>query len=126
MEEVILQTSDGGELFGKWVSGVEVPAGSDVHELAEYFGCRLQWLETGDGEPYKGGGAKYEHRETDTHDTASERDSRGVSSPHPALLDMQLWIEEQKDGLNYWEIAKAKLALEVPAFHEWLKMRYDK
>ena len=31
------------------------------------------------------------------------------------------WIENQDDGLNYWEIVKVKFAQEFPEFKEWLK-----
>ena len=41
--------------------------------------------------------------------------------PNPSMKEMALWINEQDDGINYWEIAKAKLALEFPEFREWLK-----
>jgi transcriptional regulator with XRE-family HTH domain len=33
------------------------------------------------------------------------------------------WIAEQHDGINYWEVLKAKLALEYPDFRAWLRER---
>ncbi len=40
---------------------------------------------------------------------------------NPSMQEMALWISEQKDGINYWEVAKAKLAMDCPEFKEWLK-----
>lgn len=45
--------------------------------------------------------------------------------PDPSMKEMALWINEQNDGINYWEIAKAKLAMEFPEFREWLKKSRD-
>lgn len=41
--------------------------------------------------------------------------------PDKSMQEMAQWISEQNDGINYWEVAKAKLAKEFPEFKEWLK-----
>jgi len=40
------------------------------------------------------------------------------------MQEMAQWISEQNDGINYWEVAKAKLAQEFPDFKEWLKKHH--
>ena len=41
--------------------------------------------------------------------------------PDKSMQEMSQWINEQNDGINYWEVAKAKLAQDFPDFKEWLK-----
>ena len=41
--------------------------------------------------------------------------------PDPSMQELALWINEQDGLVNYWEIAKAKMIIEFPAFREWLK-----
>lgn len=43
--------------------------------------------------------------------------------PDKAMRELAQWIAEQDDGLNYWEVAKVKMAQEFPEFREWLKKR---
>lgn len=45
--------------------------------------------------------------------------------PNPSMRELAQWIAEQNDGVNYWEVAKAKMALEYPEFKEWLKKRAE-
>lgn len=57
---------------------------------------------------------------------AGEEDEKKQSSaisalPDKSMQEMAQWISEQNDGINYWEVAKAKLAKEFPEFKEWLK-----
>lgn len=40
---------------------------------------------------------------------------------NPHHKDMTKWISEQNDGIDYWAVAKAKLARDFPEFKEWLK-----
>lgn len=44
--------------------------------------------------------------------------------PDKSMQEMAKWINEQNDGINYWEVAKAKLANEFPEFKEWLKKQH--
>ena len=41
--------------------------------------------------------------------------------PDKSMLEIAQWIGEQKDGINYWEVLKAKLAIEYPDFKAWLR-----
>lgn len=41
-----------------------------------------------------------------------------------SMQEIAQWISEQNDGINYWEVAKAKLAQDFPEFKEWLKNSY--
>ncbi len=34
------------------------------------------------------------------------------------MKELALWRNEQNDGINYWEVAKSKMALEFPDFKE--------
>ncbi len=42
-----------------------------------------------------------------------------------SMQEMAQWIGDQNDGINYWEVAKARLARDFPEFREWLKKRYS-
>jgi len=49
-----------------------------------------------------------------------------IEEMHPAsanhtMTEICEWIAEQQDGINYWEVLKAKLALEYPDFRAWLR-----
>lgn len=46
--------------------------------------------------------------------------------PDKSMLEIAQWIGEQSDGINYWEVLKAKLALEYPDFRAWLKEKKKK
>lgn len=43
-----------------------------------------------------------------------------------SMVEMAKWIGEQKDGIEYWEVAKARLARDFPDFKRWLRDRYKK
>lgn len=78
------------------------PARPQLIALAKASGVSISWLITGEEDPKK---------TTTIHQ----------HFPNPSMKEMALWISEQDDGINYWEVAKAKLALEFPEFREWLK-----
>ncbi len=46
--------------------------------------------------------------------------ARESSFPDKSMLEMAEWIREQNDGINYWEVIKAKFAKEYPEFKDWL------
>lgn len=48
---------------------------------------------------------------------------RFEEEPNKSMQDIAQWIDEQKDGINYWEILKAKLAQEYPEFLQWLRLK---
>lgn len=43
--------------------------------------------------------------------------------PNKSMQEMAAWINEQDDGIDYWEAAKARFAHDYPEFREWLKKR---
>lgn len=52
---------------------------------------------------------------------------RSTTHPHyqnKSMQEMAQWISAQNDGINYWEVAKAKMAQDFPEFKEWLKTCY--
>ncbi|MDJ0623406.1 MAG: helix-turn-helix transcriptional regulator [Desulfocapsaceae bacterium] len=48
-------------------------------------------------------------------------DSCKEKYPNESMQEIAQWIASQHDGINYWEILKAKLAQEYPDFKAWLK-----
>lgn len=38
-----------------------------------------------------------------------------------SMREIEQWINNQNDGINYWEVIKAKLSQEFPDFKSWLK-----
>lgn len=123
--EILLQLSVDQNTYDKWVTGQVVPSESDVTMLEGYFGCNRRWLASGEGEPYVspvGSGT-----ELGPDDEKTGRGNGALtgecSLADPAMQEMAVWIAEQRDGINYWEVVKAKLAREYPEFREWLKKR---
>lgn len=45
--------------------------------------------------------------------------------PSRSMQEIAQWINQQHDGINYWEVLKAKLAQEYPDFHDWLKEKIE-
>lgn len=124
LEEFALQTSLDRDVFVQWLSGDSQPDSAEVQELAEYFGCPVQWLTTGE---VGNGGPEAPRGDLVQKGVAVTVDEfEGVSlGANLAMRDLQLWIGEQDDGINYWEVLKAKLAVEFPEFREWLQQRYS-
>ena len=46
------------------------------------------------------------------------------SRAQPERTKLEEWINmQQEDGINYWAVAEAKMAIEFPSFAEYLKKR---
>ncbi len=48
-------------------------------------------------------------------------ESQSTQHANKSMQDIEQWINRQNDGINYWEVIKAKLSQEFPDFKSWLK-----
>ena len=48
-------------------------------------------------------------------------DTQPHNLPDKSMQEIEQWINIQHDGINYWEVLKAKLSQEFPEFKSWLK-----
>ncbi len=90
----------------KYLSGEELPTLRVLGKIAEANKVSICWLIGEEEHPF------------------------GSSAIHPhfqskSMQEMAQWIAQQNDGINYWEVAKARLVRDFPDFKEWLKRKYN-
>ena len=81
------------EAVRKWLSGESEPRKPKMMEMVAYFGCRWEWLYSGDGEPFPS-----------TEGVSGQRAPYGPPSPEQL---MELLSEDDKDEL-LWRISLEK------------------
>ncbi len=114
----------------RWLKGKPEPSRSSCIRIASATGCNFEWLWEGKGEmmayiPPSGNQVNFNLNQKEMSSENSEK--AGTIHPHfpnKSMQEITLWINEQDDGINYWEVVKAKLAREFPDFKEWLKKHH--
>ncbi len=113
--EVSLQTPINEAELCSWLDDLCELSSEQLIVLAEYFGCDVHWLQT--GEPCV---------KEATRDIKDINHSPSFSHfEHKSIQELAEWIDAQNDGIAYWEVIKAMFAKEYPAFSLWLKKRYN-
>ncbi len=88
--------------INQYLQGECLPTLKILESIATANGVSVGWL-IGE-EPYPQCG------ENSNHQNAEK-----------SMRQIEQWISKQKDGINYWEVIKAKLSQEFPDFKSWLK-----
>lgn len=104
----------------KWWNGDIIPGEKNISVIAEFFGCDHVWLASGEGVPFP-----KDDNKTDKSFAPTKGATIHAHFPNKSMKEIAEWISEQNDGIDYWEVAKAKMATEFPEFREWLKKRQD-
>lgn len=86
----------------QYLSGECLPTLRDLERIAAATGVATGWLIGEDQDPHI---SPLFHQQTLCK----------------SMQDLAHWISIQQDGINYWEIVKAKMAQEFPEFKNWLK-----
>ena len=86
----------------QYLQGDSLPTLKTLEKIAKVNGVSVGWLIGEELQPQPSNGCKEKY-------------------PHESMQEISQWIASQHDGINYWEILKAKLAQEYPDFKAWLK-----
>ena len=89
-------------ILEQYLAGDSLPNLQTLGKIAQASGVSIGWLI---GEEQVPDDLEYKKKEI-----ANE-----------SLRELIEWIGEQDDGINYWEVLKAKLAMENPQFLNWLE-----
>lgn len=81
------------------------PSRPQLIAIARAGGVSISWLVSGEEDERPKNGTVHAH------------------FPNKSMQELAAWINEQDDGIDYWEAIKARFAHDYPEFREWLKKR---
>lgn len=112
-----------------WLSGkVITPRRTTIHKLAEFFGCNVEWLATGEGEPWpEGKNTPYSMEEHAAPTEMQEEEVLQVRMyrklarmDEDTLKEIQRWLndmEKLRPGFKSW--FRLEFQNRFPEFDDW-------
>ena len=105
----------------RWWKGKVDPHPKSIRKVADFFGCNVEWLETGKGEmwpskrkkPYQNEGAEGQNHLNNTYRKLAQLDEE-------TLQEIQTWLnemEKQKPGFKSW--FRLEFQNRFPEFEKW-------